>query len=178
MFVPTSAFKLSLCWAFISLSRALKNIVLFQSNFLEKNLLSIFFFFPPGTKDALTEKPIIPPEPAEPVLCGSMAIGAVSLAVAKTNAMLDNNPLYFNIALLKHQQVRSHRVPLQGLMSISIEMNHVSRSSFDFSPISGTANEAHYPFADGVSGQLWEVITWEAEFNERSDLYTSSWINS
>lgn len=64
-------------------------------------------------KDALAEKPIIPPEPAEPVLCGSMAIGAVSLAVAKTNAMLDNNPLYFNIALLKHQQVSSHCILLQ-----------------------------------------------------------------
>ncbi|XP_011357613.1 enolase 4 [Pteropus vampyrus] len=67
-------------------------------------------------KDALTEKPIIPPEPAEPVLCGSMAIGAVSLAVAKTNAMLDNNPLYFNIALLKHQQEQPMKLTIPLLM--------------------------------------------------------------
>ncbi|XP_062958871.1 enolase 4 [Cynocephalus volans] len=58
----------------------------------------------PGRKDTLTEKPILPAEPAEPVLCGSMAIGAVSLAVAKTSAVLGNNPLYLNIALLKHNQ--------------------------------------------------------------------------
>ncbi|KAK2507855.1 hypothetical protein MC885_002461 [Smutsia gigantea] len=57
-----------------------------------------------GRKDTLTEKPVMPPEPVEPVLSGSMAIGAVSLAVAKTSAMLGNNPLYLSIALLKHQQ--------------------------------------------------------------------------
>ncbi|XP_044924862.1 enolase 4 isoform X3 [Mustela putorius furo] len=54
-----------------------------------------------GRNDTFTEKPIVPPEPVEPVLNGSMAIGAVSLAVAKTRAILDNNPLYLNIALLK-----------------------------------------------------------------------------
>lgn len=59
------------------------------------------------------EKPIIPAEPPEPVLCGSMAIGAVSLAVAKASAVLDNNPLYLNIALLKHHQVSAHYTPLQ-----------------------------------------------------------------
>ncbi|XP_021555441.1 enolase 4 [Neomonachus schauinslandi] len=57
-----------------------------------------------GRNDTFTEKPIVPPESAEPVLNGSMAIGAVSLAVAKTSAILDNNPLYLNIALLKHRQ--------------------------------------------------------------------------
>ncbi|XP_058400069.1 enolase 4 isoform X4 [Diceros bicornis minor] len=57
-----------------------------------------------GKKDTLTEKPIVPPDPVEPVLCGSMAIGAVSLAVAKTSAILGNNPLYLNISLLKHHQ--------------------------------------------------------------------------
>lgn len=60
------------------------------------------------------EKPVIPEEPPEPILCGSMAIGAVSLAVAKTSAVLDNNPLYLNIALLKHHQVSGHYTPLQG----------------------------------------------------------------
>ncbi|MBZ3890670.1 Enolase-like protein ENO4 [Sciurus carolinensis] len=58
----------------------------------------------PGRRDTLLEKPITPAEPAEPVLCGSMAIGAVSLAVAKTSAILGNAPLYLNIALLKHGQ--------------------------------------------------------------------------
>ncbi|KAF3827951.1 hypothetical protein GH733_001186 [Mirounga leonina] len=57
-----------------------------------------------GRNDTFTEKPIVPPESVEPVLNGSMAIGAVSLAVAKTSAILDNNPLYLNIALLKHHQ--------------------------------------------------------------------------
>ncbi|XP_011898433.1 PREDICTED: enolase-like protein ENO4 isoform X3 [Cercocebus atys] len=58
----------------------------------------------PGRKDTITEKPIAPAEPVEPVLSGSMAIGAVSLAVAKACAMLLNKPLYLNIALLKHNQ--------------------------------------------------------------------------
>uniref|UniRef100_A0A2K5WMK8 Enolase 4 n=1 Tax=Macaca fascicularis TaxID=9541 RepID=A0A2K5WMK8_MACFA len=58
----------------------------------------------PGRKDTMTEKPIAPAEPVEPVLSGSMAIGAVSLAVAKACAMLLNKPLYLNIALLKHNQ--------------------------------------------------------------------------
>ncbi|XP_073858958.1 enolase 4 isoform X2 [Macaca fascicularis] len=57
-----------------------------------------------GRKDTMTEKPIAPAEPVEPVLSGSMAIGAVSLAVAKACAMLLNKPLYLNIALLKHNQ--------------------------------------------------------------------------
>ncbi|XP_036754887.2 enolase 4 isoform X1 [Manis pentadactyla] len=57
-----------------------------------------------GRKDTLTEKPVRPPEPVEPVLSGSMAIGAVSLAVAKASAMLGNKPLYLRIASLKHQQ--------------------------------------------------------------------------
>ncbi|XP_025849861.2 enolase 4 isoform X2 [Vulpes vulpes] len=57
-----------------------------------------------GKNDTVTEKPILPPEPAEPVLSGSMAIGAVSLAVAKASAILGNNPFYLNIALLKQQE--------------------------------------------------------------------------
>ncbi|CAO2585963.1 Enolase 4 [Lemmus lemmus] len=57
-----------------------------------------------GRRDTLLEKPIVPPEPPEPVLHGSMAIGAVSLAVAKTSAILASVPLYKNIASLKHGQ--------------------------------------------------------------------------
>ncbi|XP_037660231.1 enolase 4 isoform X2 [Choloepus didactylus] len=74
-----------------------------------------------GRNDTVVEKPIIPAEPAEPVLCGSMAIGAVSLAVAKTSAMLDNNPLYLNIALLKHSQEQPKKltIPLPMVSLIS-----------------------------------------------------------
>ncbi|XP_020929062.1 enolase 4 isoform X2 [Sus scrofa] len=69
-----------------------------------------------GRRDTFTEKPILPPEPDEHVLCGSMAIGAVSLAVAKTGAMLDGNPLYLNIALLKHHQEQPAKLTLPLLM--------------------------------------------------------------
>ncbi|XP_059757077.1 enolase 4 isoform X2 [Balaenoptera ricei] len=69
-----------------------------------------------GRKDTLTEKPIVPPEPVEPILCGSMAIGAVSLAVAKTSAVLGNNPLYLNIALLKHHQDQPAKLTIPLLM--------------------------------------------------------------
>ncbi|KAL1787940.1 enolase 4 [Sigmodon hispidus] len=68
----------------------------------------------PGRRDTLLEKPIIPPEPPEPVLHGSMAIGAVSLAVAKTSAILAGIPLYMNIASLKHgqEQLSTFTMPL------------------------------------------------------------------
>ncbi|XP_047408443.1 enolase 4 isoform X2 [Sciurus carolinensis] len=70
----------------------------------------------PGRRDTLLEKPITPAEPAEPVLCGSMAIGAVSLAVAKTSAILGNAPLYLNIALLKHGQEQPATLTMPLLM--------------------------------------------------------------
>lgn len=66
-------------------------------------------------------------------------------------------------------------------MSVSIRMNHVPHFLLPpppHRPILGTARKANYTSSDGVAGQLWEVITWEAEFDERSDLYTPSWINS
>lgn len=50
-------------------------------------------------------KPIPPAEPAEPVLCGSLAIGGTSLAVAKAGATILHIPLYLHTALLKHNQV-------------------------------------------------------------------------
>nr|XP_058154296.1 enolase 4 isoform X5 [Dasypus novemcinctus] len=75
----------------------------------------------PGRNDNIVEKPIIPAEPVEPVLSGSMAIGAVSLAVAKTSAILGNNPLYLNIALLKHSQEQPKKLtvplPMVSLLS-------------------------------------------------------------
>uniref|UniRef100_A0A8C5KID1 Enolase 4 n=1 Tax=Jaculus jaculus TaxID=51337 RepID=A0A8C5KID1_JACJA len=69
-----------------------------------------------GRKDSLAEKPVIPPEPAEPVLHGSMAIGAVSLAVAKASAVLSGIPLYLNIALLKHSQEQPSVMTMPLLM--------------------------------------------------------------
>ncbi|XP_055209251.1 enolase 4 isoform X3 [Gorilla gorilla gorilla] len=70
----------------------------------------------PGRKDTITEKPIAPAEPVEPVLSGSMAIGAVSLAVAKACAMLLNKPLYLSIALLKHNQEQPTTLSMPLLM--------------------------------------------------------------
>lgn len=87
-----------------------------MTDFSERNLCQCFF--PPGKKDSLVEKPIAPAEPAEPVLCGSMAIGAVSLAVAKTSAILGSNPLYLNIAFLKHGQVSVCYIALLGALSV------------------------------------------------------------
>ncbi|XP_029788514.1 enolase 4 isoform X2 [Suricata suricatta] len=69
-----------------------------------------------GRKDTLLEKPILPPEPIEPILSGSMAIGAVSLAVAKASAMLGNSPLYLNLAFLKHPQDQPTKLTLPLLM--------------------------------------------------------------
>uniref|UniRef100_G1PSY4 Enolase N-terminal domain-containing protein n=1 Tax=Myotis lucifugus TaxID=59463 RepID=G1PSY4_MYOLU len=69
-----------------------------------------------GRKSTITEKPLPPPEPVEPVLCGSMAIGAVSLAVAKTIAVLHSNPLYFHIASLKHPQEQPAKLTIPLLM--------------------------------------------------------------
>ncbi|XP_070219583.1 enolase 4 isoform X3 [Bos mutus] len=69
-----------------------------------------------GRMETSAEKPVIPAEPPEPVLCGSMAIGAVSLAVAKASAVLDNNPLCLNIALLKHHQEQPEKLTIPLLM--------------------------------------------------------------
>uniref|UniRef100_A0A8D0G6P3 phosphopyruvate hydratase n=1 Tax=Sphenodon punctatus TaxID=8508 RepID=A0A8D0G6P3_SPHPU len=57
-----------------------------------------------GKKTSAPEKPIPPPEPIEPVLSGSLAIGGISLAVAKAAATINNVPLYLHIALMKHNQ--------------------------------------------------------------------------
>ncbi|XP_033037479.1 enolase 4 isoform X2 [Trachypithecus francoisi] len=76
----------------------------------------------PGRKDTITEKPIAPAEPVEPVLSGSMAIGAVSLAVAKACAMLLNKPLYLNIALLKHNQGVEMLMEIQKRINKIIEL--------------------------------------------------------
>ncbi|XP_041865745.1 enolase 4 isoform X2 [Melanotaenia boesemani] len=61
------------------------------------------------------EQPFPPAEPPEPVLHGSMAIGSVSLAVAKTGAQVQDVPLYKYIAALKH-----HKVPKQFHVPVSM----------------------------------------------------------
>ncbi|KAM9379558.1 enolase 4 [Phaethornis superciliosus] len=58
----------------------------------------------PGKKLSVAEIMIPPAEPPESVLCGSPAIGATSLAVAKAGATISHIPLYLHIALLKHDQ--------------------------------------------------------------------------
>ncbi|XP_029963276.1 enolase 4 [Salarias fasciatus] len=55
-----------------------------------------------GKKINPSEKPVPPAEPAEPELCGSTAIGSVSLAVLKTGATVKSIPLYRHIAALKN----------------------------------------------------------------------------
>ncbi|XP_044516119.1 enolase 4 [Gracilinanus agilis] len=69
-----------------------------------------------GKKEIIPEKPIPPAEPPEPILHGSMAVGAVSLAVAKTCATLSNTPLYLNIASLKYKRESPRTLSLPLLM--------------------------------------------------------------
>ncbi|NWR53262.1 ENO4 Enolase, partial [Regulus satrapa] len=57
-----------------------------------------------GKKASVEVKPIPPAEPAQSVLCGSLAIGGASLAIAKAGATISHVPLYLYTALLKHNQ--------------------------------------------------------------------------
>ncbi|XP_039638927.1 enolase 4 isoform X1 [Perca fluviatilis] len=58
-----------------------------------------------GKKSNTAEKSFPPADPPEPVLPGSLAIGSVSLAVAKTGAKTQGIPLYKYIAALKNREV-------------------------------------------------------------------------
>ncbi|XP_009879946.1 PREDICTED: enolase-like protein ENO4 [Charadrius vociferus] len=58
----------------------------------------------PGKKVTVAERAIPPAEPVESVLCGSLAIGGTSLAIAKAGATISRIPLYLHIARLKHDQ--------------------------------------------------------------------------
>ncbi|XP_049926794.1 enolase 4 [Epinephelus moara] len=58
-----------------------------------------------GRKSNTAEKPIPSAEPPEPVLPGSLAIGSVSLVVAKSGAKIQDIPLYKYIAALKNRKV-------------------------------------------------------------------------
>uniref|UniRef100_A0A8C5SYT6 phosphopyruvate hydratase n=1 Tax=Malurus cyaneus samueli TaxID=2593467 RepID=A0A8C5SYT6_9PASS len=65
----------------------------------------------PGLK--MTSVELLPPaEPAEPVLCGSLAIGGTSLAIAKAGATIRRVPLYLHIAQLKHHQKSPQEIML------------------------------------------------------------------
>ncbi|XP_010120571.1 PREDICTED: enolase-like protein ENO4, partial [Chlamydotis macqueenii] len=57
-----------------------------------------------GKKVAVAERMIPPADPVESVLCGSLAIGGTSLAIAKAGATVSQIPLYLHIALLKRNQ--------------------------------------------------------------------------
>ncbi|XP_036978677.1 enolase 4 isoform X3 [Acanthopagrus latus] len=73
-----------------------------------------------GKKSNTAEKPLPSAEPTEPVLPGSLAIGSVSLAVAKTGAQVQGIPLYKYIAALKNTKALAQfhiPVPLVTLLS-------------------------------------------------------------
>ncbi|XP_030581118.1 enolase 4 isoform X2 [Archocentrus centrarchus] len=57
-----------------------------------------------GKKSNIVEKQVPPAEPPEPVVRGSLAIGSVSLAVAKSGAQIQGICLYKYIAALKNQE--------------------------------------------------------------------------
>ncbi|NXQ24748.1 ENO4 Enolase, partial [Alaudala cheleensis] len=74
-------------------------------------------------------KPIPPAEPAEPVLCGSLAIGGASLAIAKAGATISHVPLYLYTALLKHHQEspKEMTLPLPMVTLLNCEKNSPSK---------------------------------------------------
>ncbi|NXW46691.1 ENO4 Enolase, partial [Nyctiprogne leucopyga] len=77
----------------------------------------------PGKKVAVAERTIPPAEPVESVLCGSLAIGGTSLAIAKAGATISHIPLYLHIALLKHDQdsPKEMTVPLPMVTLLNCE---------------------------------------------------------
>ncbi|XP_067091781.1 enolase 4 [Osmerus mordax] len=77
-----------------------------------------------GKKGNIIEKPIPPPEHSEPVLPGSVAVGTVSLAVAKTGALLQGIPLYKYITILNSQKsMEQVHVPLPLVTLLSCGRN-------------------------------------------------------
>ncbi|NXJ15126.1 ENO4 Enolase, partial [Odontophorus gujanensis] len=74
-------------------------------------------------KKSSTEGAIPPAEPNEPVLCGSLAIGGTSLAIAKAGASINHIPLYLHIALLKRSQdsPKEMTLPLPMVSLLSCE---------------------------------------------------------
>ncbi|NXM98339.1 ENO4 Enolase, partial [Sylvia borin] len=78
-----------------------------------------------GKKGLVEVKPIPPAEPAKPVLCGSLAIGGTSLAIAKAGATIRHVPLYLHTALLKHAQEtpKEMTLPLPMVTLLNCEKN-------------------------------------------------------
>ncbi|NXM55969.1 ENO4 Enolase, partial [Illadopsis cleaveri] len=78
-----------------------------------------------GKKVLVEVNPIPPAEPAEPVLCGSLAIGGTSLAIAKAGASILHIPLYLHTALLKHNQEspKEMTLPLPMVTLLNCEKN-------------------------------------------------------
>ncbi|NXK90259.1 ENO4 Enolase, partial [Formicarius rufipectus] len=79
-------------------------------------------------KKSVAEKPIPPAEPAEPVLCGSLAIGGASLAIAKAGATVSHIPLYLHVALLKHDQELPEEITLPLPMVTLLNCEKISPS--------------------------------------------------
>ncbi|XP_072335576.1 enolase 4 isoform X4 [Scyliorhinus torazame] len=74
-----------------------------------------------GKKSIAPEKPIKPLEPPEPLFPGGVAIGAVSLAVAKASVKLQNTSLYLHIASLNQEEEppKEMRMPLPMISLLS-----------------------------------------------------------
>ncbi|XP_072196736.1 enolase 4 [Excalfactoria chinensis] len=74
-------------------------------------------------KKSDAETTIPPAEPSESVLCGSLAIGGTSLAIAKAGASINLTPLYLHIALLKNSQdpPKEMTLPLPMVTLLSCE---------------------------------------------------------
>ncbi|XP_028846018.1 enolase 4 [Denticeps clupeoides] len=73
-----------------------------------------------GKKGSALEKPVPPMEPRVPSLAGSVAIGAVSLAVAKCAALAKDIPLYKHIRMLRNEHTLSDShmpVPMVTVLS-------------------------------------------------------------
>ncbi|KAM6203232.1 enolase 4 [Sarcoramphus papa] len=82
----------------------------------------------PGKKVAVAERTIPPAEPVESVLCGSLAIGGTSLAIAKAGASVSRIPLYLHIALLKHDQDSPEEMTLPLPMVTLLSCEKMSRA--------------------------------------------------
>uniref|UniRef100_A0A3P9Q0I8 Enolase 4 n=1 Tax=Poecilia reticulata TaxID=8081 RepID=A0A3P9Q0I8_POERE len=80
----------------------------------------LFFFYISGKKSVVDEKQFPPAEPPEPVLLEGMAVGSVSLAVAKSGAKIKGMPLYKYISALKNQKEPAHfHVPVPWISLLS-----------------------------------------------------------
>ncbi|XP_077351933.1 enolase 4 isoform X2 [Festucalex cinctus] len=71
-------------------------------------------------KKGSSDKPFCPAEPPEPVLPGCLAIGSVSLAVAKSGAQIKDIPLYKYIRALKNSEDQdSFHIPISLVTILS-----------------------------------------------------------